>query len=213
MYTEMEENQNQNKNLDLFYDALNRVEDKFVFFSPEEGVYSNHVERVFAYELYHQWGSLLKDTDLVLNAEINKKEEEEFLCKYSNGKGTIIRIPDLVLHHGQSDKERHVIVCEIKRDCNTNSNSIINDINKLVEFTAEDAFEKHPYRWGIMVVYGYKKDLDKVMKSYIRYIKKRKILKKEQKDRVIFVFVHYNTESHVPSIESKSLLELSCAKK
>ena len=83
----------------------------------------NQLERVFAYELYHQW-SLLKDDNLVLNGEIGKiVNDKEWY-------------PDLVLHGGQDDKYNNKVVVEIKRECMVQSKkgAIIDDLKKLSKF-------------------------------------------------------------------------------
>lgn len=83
----------------------------------------NQLERVFAYELYHQW-SLLKDVNLVLNGEIDKLWNEETYY------------PDMVLHGGQDDPAKNKIVVEIKRECMIKGNpkAILNDLEKLSTF-------------------------------------------------------------------------------
>jgi len=62
----------------------------------------NQLERVFAYELYHQW-SLLKDDILVLNGEIDKLWNDKTWY------------PDLVLHGGQDDFENNKIVDDLEK--------------------------------------------------------------------------------------------------
>jgi hypothetical protein len=81
------------------------------------------IERVFAYELYHQW-SLLKDENLILNGEIGK-----FYVKDNC-------YPDLVLHGGQNDPNNNKIVVEIKRECMVKGkpDAILDDLEKLSFF-------------------------------------------------------------------------------
>lgn len=83
----------------------------------------NQLERVFAYELYHQW-SLLKDDNLVLNGEIGKLWNNE------------TSYPDLILHGGQNDFGNNKIVVEIKRECMVNGKpeAILDDLEKLSAF-------------------------------------------------------------------------------
>ncbi|MBR5730034.1 MAG: hypothetical protein IKX61_07525 [Prevotella sp.] len=83
----------------------------------------NQLERVFAYELYHQW-SLLKHEGLVLNGEIGKIWNNEDWY------------PDMVLHGGQADPDNNKIVVEIKRECmvRNNKKAIIDDLKKLSGF-------------------------------------------------------------------------------
>lgn len=83
----------------------------------------DQLERVFAYELYHQW-SKLKDDSLVLNGEIDKIWNED-VC-----------YPDMVLHGGQNDPYNNKIVVEIKRECMVKGkpHSILDDLEKLSKF-------------------------------------------------------------------------------
>lgn len=81
------------------------------------------IERVFAYELYHQW-SLLKDENLILNGEIGKIYVKDNCY------------PDLVLHGGQNDPNNNKIVVEIKRECMVKGKPdvILDDLEKLSFF-------------------------------------------------------------------------------
>lgn len=83
----------------------------------------NQLERVFAYELYHQW-SMLKDDKYILNGEIDKIWNEKAWY------------PDMVLHGGQNDPDNNKIVVEIKRECmvRNNKKAIIEDLKKLSKF-------------------------------------------------------------------------------
>ena len=93
----------------------------------------NQLERVFAYELYHQW-SMLKDEELVLNGEIGKIWTKDNWY------------PDLVLHGGQDNPDDNEIVVEIKRECmiHGNKKAIIDDLRKLSGFlvSVENAQDK-----------------------------------------------------------------------
>lgn len=121
--------------------------------------YLVHVERAFAYELYHRWSCLLwgNNDGLMLNGEIGKKLNWFYENGYDdNGKQ---KYPDLVLHKGQTINDQ-MIVCEIKRMDNV-SNGIVDDLNKLLRFTSkkgnvqssqkeEDSF--YPYHCGIYLI-------------------------------------------------------------
>ena len=95
------------------------------------------LERVFAYELYHQW-SLLKDENLILNGEVDKLWNKE-TC-----------YPDLVLHGGQNDPDNNKIVVEIKRECMVKGNpkAILDDLEKLSGFleTVEKEHQHKKYK-------------------------------------------------------------------
>lgn len=115
--------------LKIFMYALNRVEKSYYVYdlnkkitakigkktvSKKEIEAVKQTERVFAYELYHQWScNLCHSEGWVLNAEI--KKNIEFFCNHkSNNKDEDRNYPDLILHKGQ-EKDGQLIVCEIKR--------------------------------------------------------------------------------------------------
>jgi hypothetical protein len=83
----------------------------------------NQLERVFAYELYHQW-AMIKEKNLFLNGEIGKIWTDDTWY------------PDLVLHGGQDDANNNRVVVEIKRECMVNGKpeAILNDLEKLSYF-------------------------------------------------------------------------------
>ena len=120
------------------FDAILNVKKLYLEFEePEKKVWVSHLERVFAYELYHQWSSILKreklfgQTKFVLNAEINKN------ANYFGHVGEGIKFPDMVLHHNQGDNKNQGIVCEIKRKEGFNLKSFRDDIEKLECFLQE----------------------------------------------------------------------------
>ena len=89
----------------------------------------NHVERVFAYELYHRWSCRLygNKEGLIVNGEIAKNLKWFFGNGFDdNGKQ---KYPDLVLHKGPT-RDEQMIVCEIKRKENLRQ-GIVDDLIKL----------------------------------------------------------------------------------
>ena len=167
--------------LNIFYRALKKVEAKYLRY-PKFSVsffkkgarkkYIEHLERVFAYELYRQWGNMIKPkSDYVLNAEIDKDKgrcftglkneiEDEEISKYLCKSNSTI-YPDLVLHKGQYTPTGHEIVCEIKRFCSVNKTNFKNDILKLVLFTHKQFLEGCPYQYGIFLLLN--ASIDKVI--------------------------------------------------
>lgn len=92
----------------------------------------DHVERSFAYELYHRWSCLLcRNSDgYMLNGEIGKYLKWFYGNDYNdNGRQ---KYPDIVLHKGMTENDQ-MIVCEIKRMDNISS-GIVDDLNKLCRF-------------------------------------------------------------------------------
>lgn len=116
--------------------------------------YLVHVERAFAYELYHRWSCILcrNNDGLMLNGEIGKNLKWFYGNGYDdNGKQ---KYPDIVLHKGQTTNDQ-MIVCEIKRRDNV-SNGILDDLNKLLRFTSKakewDDNLFYPYHCGIYLI-------------------------------------------------------------
>lgn len=115
-----------------------------------DGLKKEHLERVFAYELYHQW-SLLIDKDYIINGEIGKRlmyfDSQSGKLKDKNDK-----YPDLVLHRGQSYHDGNMIVCEIKRKENNSEKEYIRDLFKLAIFTNNKTnHNNNNYQCGIFV--------------------------------------------------------------
>jgi hypothetical protein len=106
-------NRNLEHNIDYFNDflhALLNVKEAFLVW--QYGISQQTSERVFAYELYHQWRLYTHNfpsyRDLLINGEVRKN-------------GSILRnpdfavsFPDLVLHGNQNDTASQIAICEIK---------------------------------------------------------------------------------------------------
>lgn len=114
--------------------------------------YEEHLERVFAYELYHQWSCILNHSrsKWIINAEI-EKNLNEFCSKAS----TRSKFPDLVLHEDQGT-DNQMIVCEIKREIKTKNIKI--DIEKLRMLTNPMQNNLLPYRCGILLIVNHTKE-------------------------------------------------------
>lgn len=128
----------------------------------------NHVERVFAYELYHRWSCRLfgNKEGLIVNGEIAKNLKWFFGNGFDdNGKQ---KYPDLVLHKGPT-RDEQMIVCEIKRKENIRQ-GITDDLIKLYRFTnvVKESVKYHcdPYKCGVFIVTN-------VEKSEVKSIKKK----------------------------------------
>lgn len=129
----------------------------------KHGLFS-HVERVFAYELYHRWSCRLfgNKEGWVINGEVGKYLRWFYNNGYNdNGKQ---KYPDLVLHKRQSMRNPsknmdHMFVCEIKRKDKVSS-GIIEDLIKLCRFTCQSIESKRgkdgrffePYNCGIYLI-------------------------------------------------------------
>lgn len=143
--------------------------DNFFFINSDEKEFKEHVERVFAYELYRQWANLVGG-NLFLNGEIVKE------LRNSEENASLIKTyPDLVLHGGQAntEKEKQLIVCEIKR-YNAGNKAFFDDIIKLSWFMS-DTFS-HPFKYGVFIITVKKgkekgKDSQSILNDFVEYIK------------------------------------------
>lgn len=134
-----------------------------------------HVERVFAYELYRRWANnKSRPKGTIVNAEISKQ-------LYSEPTDEKIKLtyPDMVLHGGQNSSE-HFLICEIKRYENVKADSMAQteDLNKLGYFlnkelmVTDNIVTWKEYQYGVYILIGYKDNLPD-MDSSLDYIKSR----------------------------------------
>ena len=122
--------------------------------------HSNNVEqreRIFAYELYHQW-SMVKPTELILNGELGKYIENRYI------------FPDMALHGGQDDYDHNEIVVEIKRvsQIDNGKDGLVKDWKKLSLYLKNDKpgnkSKFRRYKHAVSIIYG--ADYEKI-KSFI----------------------------------------------
>lgn len=150
------------------FDAILNVKQSYLgFVEPEKKVLSSHLERVFAYELYHQWSMFLKREKLfskekfILNAEISKNTD------YFGSMNDGIKFPDMVLHHSHSDNQNQGVVCEIKRKEGLNNKSFQDDIIKLGYFLQDETHYR--FALGVFILVG--ENIDKIYNK-VAYFKK-----------------------------------------
>ena len=183
-----------------------------------------HTERVFAYELYHQWSCSLKDTDWIVNAEL-RKNVEWFYSKDAKDDETLLfentstftnessnDFPDMVLHKNQKD-DAQLIVCEIKRE-NRITSDIKKDLNRIYQFTIKkdkkDKEEKdyyQAYKCGIFLAINaeFKKIISAIETCMQDYVFKGN---EEKLDHIICISSLYNGETEKPKIYYQSLGEI-----
>lgn len=155
-----------NKWLIYLFDSIISVDQSFIVYDLEDvdkvgdskviGI-RDHLERVFAYELYRQWMNHLEEQgvrDLVVNGEVGKylKEEFEQDLKESDKNGRD-NFPDLVLHTSQGNDGNQIMVCEIKRE-EVNDSDLFLDLYKLSCYTSEKIFWKKPFKYGVFILEG-----------------------------------------------------------
>jgi hypothetical protein len=181
------------KNLEMFdtrmrdpimslFDSILKVSTSYFHFviqkhGPKYEQVIEHVERVFAYELYRQWADnqYVKERNFVVNAEIAK----HFYPTIQNGK-IKIRYPDMVLHGGQETSE-NLLVCEIKRleNIKIHKKAQTKDLNNLGHFLDDDLIVENnivpwkAYQYGVYILIGGQTELyDKdsciqIIRSYV----------------------------------------------
>ena len=146
------------------------------------------LERVFAYELYHQWSRLIDD-GMILNGEIDKLWNKETWY------------PDMVLHGGQGDPDHNKIVVEIKRECMVKGkpNAILDDLEKLSRFleTVEKDNQYKRYRnYECAVFILLKGELDEISRALKNEYASRKVLN----DNVICMTYNEYCEIRISSL-------------
>ena len=118
----------------------------------------SHVERVFAYEFYRQWCDhelIKRNSNVVINAEVPKQLIDEY---YDDGNH--LYYPDMVLHSCQSDSDKNLIICELKRKEYVEScpQEMVDDFKKLRIYLSKETKVKEklpdwkPFKVGVFVM-------------------------------------------------------------
>ncbi len=147
----------------ILFDAICKVEKHYIEYKlkcdnvSDDEMKKNHVERVFAYELYRQWENRIASEGiaLTLNAEITKLIESEPINVEEYGLDNnerkhphfLTTYPDLVLHHSQSKKDNQEIICEIKRGLEIPGSMILGDLYKISRYMSKLGF-----RYGVFIL-------------------------------------------------------------
>lgn len=188
-----------------------------------------HTERVFAYELYHQWSNIIDKRTWVINAEIRKYLEcfKDNLMKKvkivndenpnngTNGydQNKVWNFPDLVLHKGQN-KNYQMIACEIKRKDRLKYD-FVKDIetlywltrSELIDNNSNDMDSLEPYRTGVfLLLNGNFEDLKSIVKESQKIFNEKKIELDKTKN-IICVF--YNRINNHNEIGFQSLFNIN----
>lgn len=134
-----EESLNIDEHVEMLIRALSNVSDDYIGYdaNKDDEKVIKYAERVFAYELYHQFRSLMDDNcGCYLNAEIKKDSKIlEWEAKQDC-------YPDLVLHGSpiHIDPQTQYFLCEIKMDYN---NLMLNDLDKLAKLFDSNLHFQH----------------------------------------------------------------------
>lgn len=118
-----------NEHVQMLVNALSNVSDDYIGYDVDKNKEKavKYAERVFAYELYHQFRSLMgENSEYYLNGEIKKDSK---ILEWEFNKDCY---PDLVLHGSpiHIDKDTQYFLCEIKMDYN---NLVLDDLDKLAK--------------------------------------------------------------------------------
>lgn len=152
---------NHDEFLDSLFVAIKKVERKYILwdntFLNDDNNMISHVERVFAYELYHQWSKLREESEILKNFIINGELSKDMYLDKSE------RIfPDMVLHGGQGNYTENKIVIEIKRSANKHICEYIKDIENIKKLTGEftrnssegKESKVNGYKHGVLIIEG-----------------------------------------------------------
>lgn len=154
----------------ILFDAIMKVDESFVKYENKLGEKENeneekndkerndHIERVFAYELYRQWFNLLEAENiksLILNAETHKYFETVINYECEHGKESISVYPDMVLHHSQGDCINQKMICEIKRNKGICYEKILADLYKLKLYMEHSVYQNNKaFDYGVFILEG-----------------------------------------------------------
>lgn len=140
-----------NNNLQALFESVLKVKTLYYSFG---GKNKSRLERIFAYELYHQWSKIIEEKypeDNLGNREylINAETGKNIKCFDKNKIGN--KYPDMVLHKSMDEPTDQGIVCEFKRIDNFRIDSFRNDLEKLEEFVCGKENE-YKFRYGFFLL-------------------------------------------------------------
>lgn len=129
---------------EYFYYATNNV--------AGDSELQEQLERIFAYELYHQWSIIQKEKN------DNSSDQDKRIINGEGGKkldGVQI-YPDLILHKGQKDMEHQEIAVEIKRKVGLQGDNLIRDLIKLSKLITYGklAYNAKEFKYGVFILTG-----------------------------------------------------------
>lgn len=171
------------RNLYYLFSSILNVDYNYV----DTDVAHKRLERVFAYELYHQWSKQIDEmnkqynntTDYYLLNGETVKDMSHFRIDCSN----VNTFPDMILHKSMDRPIGQAIVCEIKRTSNFSDNGFEDDIKKLRQFVCEQQND-YTFNFGVFVLVGNKiKAVLEKMDSLNWTIRRRKI----KSDKIMLV--------------------------
>ena len=138
------------------FKAILEVDTKYYYYSANyiagDDDLQEQLERIFAYELYHQW-SVIQDKYNKSVAESYKRVINGEAGKKLDGASVY---PDLILHKGQDDTEHQEIAVEIKRKVGISGDNVIKDLEKLSKVITEGnlAYKAKKFNYGVFILTG-----------------------------------------------------------
>ena len=104
-----------------------------------------HLERVFAYEFYHQLRLLYDDSKHFVHGELGKRQQFFPL----NRKATVY--PDIIIHSLSNSYQDNSVVIEIKSGPRIKVRQLIDDLSKLKDYTNQKSASLK-YKKGIFLI-------------------------------------------------------------
>lgn len=170
-------------NLYYLFNSILNVTSNYV----DSDIDHRRLERIFAYELYHQWSKAIdqinKQIDNINNKYILNGETVKDMSNFRIDCLDVSAFPDMILHKSMDRPMGQAIVCEIKRTHNFTNNGFETDIKKLRQFVCEQQND-YTFNFGVFILVGNKiKAILEKMNSLKWTIRRRKI----RADKIILV--------------------------
>lgn len=147
------------KIFNIFMESIRAIRMNLITYKGCDGNTQYVNERAFAYELYRQianrlYGNALNDViwfinkpQIVINAEIYKHENK------TNEKGKEEGVyPDIVIHGGQDNKDKQILISEIKKE--VVPGGLNKDVEKLLTYMNSEYMYEHPYPLAVFINVG-----------------------------------------------------------
>lgn len=140
-------------NLLFLFEAILKVKIDYVIMT---GKSISRLEKIFAYELYHQWSKIIErnyeednngNRKYILNAESGKN------MHLFDGRKRQMKYPDMVLHKYMDYPDDQGVVCEIKRKENCGEKEFEEDIKKLERFVCGRK-NRYKFRFGVFILFN-----------------------------------------------------------
>ena len=111
------------------------------------------VERAYCNDVSKEYHCLLKQCN-PLGLRIDADDIKHLFL--SKGEPSPWKYPDLVVHFGRKDIERknQMLVVEAKRFSKLTSQNLLDDLNKLIEFSGETIWRGNGFKYAVFILVG-----------------------------------------------------------